>query len=147
MERSGREEHAHAHVSLRRVARNDVIHLQGAEFTAVSETEDRWFYFCFNMNLHCEIREVAPPPVLTVNVKAGEEHISVEVTMTSGKTVFDCEYPKTGVPTYAALKKEMTSHLMQENIITAQQTIRLVLCSGEEPAPRRKVWTKRTRGY
>ena len=103
-------------------------------------------YSCNQLNLHCRVQKIGQPPVLTINVKASEEHIAVAVTMMSGKNVVDCEYPKTSIPTYAAIRNKATSHLLQENLISAQQTIRLVLCSGAEPIPRAKVWKKRSRG-
>ena len=62
-------------------------------------------YSCNQLNLHCWVQPVGPPPILTINVKAGEEHISVSCTMMSGKSVVDCEYPKTAIPTFAAIKK------------------------------------------
>ena len=93
------------------------------------------------MNANMEIREVGPPPILTVWVKAEVNVVSVEVCQMSGNVVFQQEFEKTQIPTYSSLKKQVRAHLIDTAVITCQQTVKLVI-DNEEPSARKKIWTK-----
>ena len=60
----------------------------------------------------------------------------------SGNVVYQQEFEKSQIPTFSSIRNKTWSVMVDNNLISRQQTLRLILSNGEEPCARAKVWKK-----
>ena len=112
-----------------------------AKFVFQNElADDALLYSCNQLNLHCKVQIIAPPPILTVRTHVEVNVVAVECAMMSGNVIFQQEFEKTHIPTYAFIKNKTWSVMVEANLISRQQYIKLILSNGENPCARAKVW-------
>ena len=120
-----------------------------AKFECIDATADNQtlLYRCPEFRLLCMIQKIQQPPILIVIVMAGadKDHVSVEVNMIGGRTVFEQQYYRNAIPTFAAHSRAVKVTLIEDSIISRRETVKLVLPSGEVTNNRAKVFKKRAR--
>ena len=117
-----------------------------AMFTYESQTESGGLlYSCGPLRLRLKMQTIAPPPVITCSSKQVENGVAVECTMMSGNVIMSAQFEKGKIPTYAFIRKKTWSVMVEANLISRQQCIKLILSNGEEPCARAKVWKQNKR--
>ena len=117
-----------------------------AMFTYESQTESGGLiYKCCPLRLRLKMQTIAPPPVITCSSQQVENGVAVECTMMSGNVIMSAEYSKDKIPTYAFIRKAVTQTMLEANLISQQQCIKLILENGDIAPSRAKVWKQNKR--